>query len=409
MKPDQDIAQKKSACPCCMSKDWRIFYEIGGIPVNSVMNCLTRGDARSFPRGDLSLGVCRGCGFIWNTCYDPKMVRYSSACEESQGYSETFTSFAKSLAQYLVDKYELHGKKIVEIGCGKGEFLKYICSIGRNRGVGIDPAYVPGRNFESEDDENLVFIQDYYSSEYSIYAGEMICCRMTLEHISNPDELVATVRRSIGSRMDTIVFFQVPDVTRILKTCAFEDIYYEHCSYFSPGSLSRLFQRNGFTIVDLKTAFDDQYILLECRPLEEKGNAMPGWGEDAARMDEFIAHFENYCPVVLRRWEKRLDHYRQEDRRVVLWGGGSKGVAFLHAVATSDSIEFVVDINPFRQQTFMAGTGQEIIAPEVLKDYRPDVVIVMNAIYREEVQRELYRLELDPLVTTLESPETMDG
>ena len=31
---------------------------------------------------------------------------------------------------------------ILEIGCGKGEFLVQICEIGDNRGVGIDPTYV---------------------------------------------------------------------------------------------------------------------------------------------------------------------------------------------------------------------------------------------------------------------------
>ena len=249
----------------------RLFHEIKSIPVNSVMNCLSPEDARAFPRGDLALGFCRECGFIWNTCFDPAVVRYSSACEESQGSSPTFSAFAKSLAQYLVDKYKLNGKRIVEIGCGKGEFLKYICHLGLNHGVGIDPAYVPGRNYEQEAENNVDFIQDYYSEKYSTYQGDMICCRMTLEHISDPADLIATIRRSVGGRVDTIVFFQVPDVTRILEMCAFEDIYYEHCSYFSPGSLARLFQRHGFEIIDLQTVFDDQYVLLEAKPAQREG------------------------------------------------------------------------------------------------------------------------------------------
>jgi hypothetical protein len=40
----------------------------------------------------------------------------------------------------------------------------------------------------------------------------------------------------------------------------------------------------------------------------------------------------------------------------------------------------------------MAGTGQEIVAPEFLKRYRPDVVIVMNPVYCNEIQQDLDRM-----------------
>jgi hypothetical protein len=40
----------------------------------------------------------------------------------------------------------------------------------------------------------------------------------------------------------------------------------------------------------------------------------------------------------------------------------------------------------------MAGTGQEIVGPEFLRVHRPDVVIVMNPVYCNEIQRELDRM-----------------
>ena len=409
MKSNNDVSQRRCACPSCKSADMRLFHEITNIPVNSVMNCYTREDALAFPRGDLALGFCHKCGFIWNTRFDPDSVRYSSDCEESQGYSPTFSAFAKDLAQYLVDKYKLNGKRIIEIGCGKGEFLKLICALGRNQGIGIDPAYVSGRNLGPEADENVEFIRDYYSEKYSTYQGDLICCRMTLEHISDTGELIASIRRSIGDKVDTIVFFQVPDVTRILKNCSFEDIYYEHCSYFSPGSLARLFQNNGLEIVDLKTVFDEQYILLEAKPLHLARDSRHPLRENVDAIDGLVAHFEARLPEVLRHWEYQFDQFNRAEKRVVIWGGGSKGVAFLHAIKQTDTIKYVVDINPFRQQTFMAGSGQRIISPADLQEYRPDVVLIMNAVYREEIQRELNQMKLNPFVTTLEIPETPDN
>ena len=73
----------------------------------------------------------------------------------------------------------------------------------------------------------------------------------------------------------------------------------------------------------------------------------------------------------------------------MLWGGGSKAVAFLTTLGVTNEIAYAVDINPRRSGTFLAGGGQQIVAPEFLRDYRPDVVIIMNPIYRDEIQAAL--------------------
>ncbi|MGA9477037.1 MAG: class I SAM-dependent methyltransferase [Desulfobacterales bacterium] len=405
MKIDPDTPAERLDCPSCDSAYIRLFHEMKNVPVNTVMNSYSRDAALAFPRGDIVLGFCRRCGFIFNPRFDRDAVRYSADCEESQGYSPTFSSFARRVAGDLVAKYGLQDKTIIEIGCGKGEFLKYICSLGRNRGVGFDPAYIPGRSYDEDTEVEVDFVRDIYSDKYAGFHGDLICCRMTLEHIPDTAELVRTVRRAVAGRRDTVVFFQVPDVTRILRDCAFEDIYYEHCSYFSPVSLSRLFQRCGFDILDVRTAYDDQYILLETRAAKAGGQRTYAAEVGVEASAGLVTGFERRYPAVIRNWENRLAQYRQESKKVVIWGGGSKGAAFLSAVDASEIIDYVVDINPFRQQTFMAGTGQAIVAPIFLKEYRPDVVIVMNAIYRAEIVHNLNQLGLTPVVTTLQIPQ----
>ena len=57
-----------------------------------------------------------------------------------------------------------------------------------------------------------------------------------------------------------------------------------------------------------------------------------------------------------------------------------------------DEIEYAVDINPGKQGSYLAGSGQEIVAPAFLADYRPDVVIVMNRIYEKEIAEQLAAL-----------------
>ena len=64
------------------------------------------------------------------------------------------------------------------------------------------------------------------------------------------------------------MFFEVPDTDRVLGEGAFWDIYYEHCSYFTPGSMARAFRAAGFAITRLERDYGDQYLLLEADPAE---------------------------------------------------------------------------------------------------------------------------------------------
>jgi hypothetical protein len=124
--------------------------------------------------------------------------------------------------------------------------------------------------------------------------------------------------------------------------------------------------------------------------------------ESAAETLEMVSYFVEHYEARREQWRAALAEWRAAGKRVVLWGGGSKGVAFLTTLGlTLDDVAYAVDINPIKHGTFMAGTGQEIVAPEFLRDYRPDVVIIMNPVYRAEVTADLTDLGLSPEILTL--------
>jgi SAM-dependent methyltransferase len=388
-----------SLCPNCGDGVLEGFFESKGVPVNSCILLASPEEARAYPRGDIRLGFCHHCGFVSNQAYDERLTEYSGRYEETQGFSPTFGAFHERLASRLIERYGLRGKTILEIGCGKGEFLALLCTLGGNRGVGFDPGYVEGR-LDSDLAGRITVIRDFYSEKYRDYAGDLVCCKMTLEHIHRSGEFVATVRRAIGDRRDTIVFFQVPEATRILRDCAFEDIYYEHCSYFTPESLERLFRRFGFEVLDVATEYDGQYLTIEARA-GDGGAGHPPRHDGLETLRGYMGSFPARCREKLRRWRATLDGLVQNGQRVVLWGSGSKGVSFLTTLGVADEIGFVVDINPFRQGHYMAGTGHAIVGPAFLTEYKPDTVIVMNSVYRDEIVRDLARMGLSPRVVCL--------
>ncbi len=390
-------------CLNCLHGSMTSFYKIGPVPVHSVALVRTFQDAISFPTGRIELAVCDRCGFIGNTSFDESKMHYSPDCEETQGFSPTFTAFHRRLASDLMARFSLHDKTILEIGCGKGEFISLICAMGSNRGIGFDPAFEPRRT-PVEGGDAVTFYQEFYSERSVHTSADFIVCKMTLEHIPNPFAFVSTVRRAIGDSKPT-VFFQVPDMKRVLMDGAFWDIYHEHCSYFTEEALRNLFTLCGFEVLETWRDYDDQYLMITALPAPAQSASQI---RQAAHTDlQRVWTFAEEVQLRADFWKRTLEDVSRAGKKVVLWGSGSKAVAFLSTVGKigTAAVQYVVDINPFRQNCFMPGTGQQIVGPQFLAEYKPEFVIAMNSIYTQEIESDLRKLALQSTVMPIEAGE----
>jgi SAM-dependent methyltransferase len=375
----------QNSCPSCKTSGMTTFYTAKTVPINSCLMFSTQQEAVNFPRGDVILGFCKNCGFISNMAFDPLKIDYTTLAPEEQGYSATFNKYAQELANHLVNTYDLHRKHISEIGCGRGDFLALLCELGDNYGVGIDPSTVSG-GVQSKAIDRMTFIKDYYSEQYAQYLGDFMCCRHTLEHISPTADFISTVRRSIGNK-NTPVFFEVPDVSRILQEVAFWDIYYEHCSYFNLKSLAQLFRSCNFEITTLEKGYFDQYLLIEAKPVNQQSQITFDGEESIENTSKLVNLFSERYQQKLKYWKNELSRIKQEKKRAIVWGSGSKCVAFMTTLEIQDEIQYIVDINPNRHGKFIPGVGKQIISPEALREYKPETIIVMNPIYCNEIKK----------------------
>ncbi len=394
-------------CPCCSSTTATdAFYRVENIPIQSCVLLETADLARAYQTRDLELTQCWQCGFIFNAIFDAEAMEYAAATEESQIYSGTFGRFAKQLIEDISSTYDLVGKHVVEIGCGKGDFLIELCSQAQCSGLGLDPGFRPQRLQRNAlgagyDAERVSFAATYFGPDYGPLEADLIVCRHTLEHIADVADFVSNLRSSIGQRTDVGVFFETPDTERILSEGAFWDIYYEHCSYFTRATHAELFHRAGFAVDAIELVYDDQYIIQYAHPADRSGRRSKQPIEDITQRRHQVAEFGRKVEQNKRDWQRYIRKQAQLGKRIVIWGGSSKTVAFLTTLAIGPQVSNVVDINPFKQGKYLPGTGHLIIAPSQLKGRKPDVVIVMNPIYTSEIASELYSLGLSPEIATV--------
>lgn len=392
---------ERHACPACGSRALMPVVEVRNVPTNSCLMLDSREEARAYPRGDIELVFCETCGFIYNAAFDPLLTEYSERYEPTQAYSPTFLRFHKGLAERLVSGLALKGQTIVEVGCGQGEFLHLLCRLGGNAGVGFDPSVDPRRaDVVTERAENVRLVADFFSdSSIHDLKADFLCSKMTLEHIPAVDRfagITETVARQ--SRPGMKLFIQIPESERILQDCAFEDIYYEHCNYFTETSLKGLFLRHGFTIDAVSREYDGQYLAITGR---FTGETEPSNGADIASLRRLVEDFKVRVAQAISHWRRVVAERSQSGGRVVIWGSGSKGVSFLAALGEGAPVSHVVDINPHRQGKFMVGSGHPIVSPQDLRTIRPTSVIIMNRVYKPEIAEMLKGLGLAPELLAL--------
>jgi len=384
-------------CPCCQKNNIESFFRLEDAPIYSVATVKSKEDALAVPKRNIELGFCHDCGFVFNRLYSMDADYFTMGYEDQQGFSKTFMQYLTRVSTELILKYSLEGKTLLEIGCGKGDFINLLNELAGGQGIGIDPAYVDGR----QNNPRLTFYKEFYSENHGKLPADFICCRHTLEHISPTRDFLRLIRVSLGQEKKPVIFFEVPQISRILDIQAFWDIYYEHCSYFSAGSFGRLLRDTGYEVLDMRLDYDDQYLLVEVVPSEAPVQNLFAIEESIDEQKERIESFKVAINIQLEEWRKHLNKMKEAGNKVVLWGGGSKAVGFLTNFSDLNLIDYVVDINPNIKNNYIPGIGSKYVQPEFLRDYRPDAVIIMNSVYEDEISKTINEMGLYPDIHSL--------
>lgn len=395
MSQEYTATNSNTACPVCNSRDLAAFFDLLNVPVNVCIQWPTHSEALQCPKGDIRLTLCRACSFVWNVLFDPTQLNYTQAYENPLFYSPLFQEYTNTLAWRLINHYNLRDKDIIDIGCGKGDFLSLLCKLGNNRGVGFDTSYE--RNSDSNKaPDGVTIIQDFYSEKYAEYKGDLICSRFVLEHIEQPRTFLKMLRDAIGDRRHVIMFFEVPNTSLIFRGMSVWDIIYEHCSYFTLNSLERVFALCRFDVLDVYESYGGQFLGIEASPGNKqsrpRGRSRDCLKEIAKEVDSFV----DTIGKQLESWQSNLAGLEAAGKRAVLWGAGARGVSFLNMLNVKDQIPYVVDVNPRKHGKYVPGTGQQIVSPEFLRNYRPDFLILTNPIYKGEIQKTVSSLGINP-------------
>ena len=328
--------------------------------------------------GKVKLRRCVPLDFVENACFEPALAAYDADYTSNAAHSTTFVEHMNAMLDVL-KRHLPERTRVVEVGCGKGEFVNLLEADGYFSVTGYDATY---------DGPSKRIHKRFLSPDDRIEA-DMVVIRHVLEHIQQPHKFLGMLREIFG---DTRIFIEVPNFGWSLSNQTFFDVTYEHVNYFSPAALSALFSGHER---DAGLCFSDQYqyIVADLKDLSRDfqenydGNA---WEE---------LPFDVLFPELGTRIAE-IDGVAASKRKVYLWGAATKGCMFLVHCARQnrliDKLEFVVDINPRVQDKLLPGSLLPIKSKEELFSAATDndLVIISNPNYRREIEAELRRAGL---------------
>ena len=361
---------------------------MANVPVTCASIFASRQEALDVPAGDVNLVACDACGFVFNRSFDAALGAISARYESSQAASAHFGAFARSLARDWIERHNLLGRTVLEVGCGGADFLRLLLSEGVGTGIGIDPCCDPRA---PGGQSNMHLIADVFDARALHLHADALVCRHTIEHICDVRGFLLLLRGWALRNPGAVLLFELPASERIFAEHAFWDVYYEHCNYFTERTIRLAFEIAGFEVRRAERVYDGQYLIVEASAVTPVRLVTPS--DTSAAVAECRA-FGTQVNQAIERCRERLRRLTQGENAgapLVLWQGASKTVGFLSGVGAA-MIDSAVDLSPQRQGRFLPGSGLPVHAPAELTRLRPRHIILMNAVYLREVQAQVQAL-----------------
>ena len=372
---------ERQACPVCGGKHTLPFLVRDNVPVHQNLVLPNQDSAVAVSLGDLDMQVCKDCGFVFNAAFDLARLSYGRDYDNTQSHSAVFDAYLDKLVEQMVQQHGVRNARIVEVGCGKGHFLRKLTAYpgAGNTGFGFDPSYVGP---DTDLDCALQFRRSFYDSSCTDVPADVVVCRHVIEHVPAPLQLLGAVRAALDSQSAARVFFETPCVEWILRNQVIWDFFYEHCSLFSRDALRHAFEASGFVVHGVEQVFGGQYLWLHAGVAQSKSHAVAA--PNAAPLAALAESYGHCLETLCLGWRSRLAELRRQGP-VALWGAGAKGVTLANLVDPQrEWIDCLVDINPAKQGCFVPGSGHPIVAPAALLSRRVAHVILMNPNYARE-------------------------
>jgi SAM-dependent methyltransferase len=386
-----------TACRFCGSPLHHVFADLGMSPLANSYRTPEEGNAME-PFYPLKALVCAQCFLVQLEQYEPPEHIFGDYAYFSS-YSTSWLEHSRRYVEQMVERLALDGSsQVVELASNDGYLLQYF----KEREIpvlGIEPAANVARVAEKK---GIATLAEFFGVQSARSLAERLQADLllgnnVLAHVPDLNDFVGGMK--ILLKPGGVLTMEFPHLLRLIDDNQWDTIYHEHFSYFSFATATRVFAAHGLRLFDVEE-------------LPTHGGSLRIYGahaDDAGRMVtdraaallereraaglEDLATYTSYDKRV--RADKRdilsfLIELKREGRRIAGYGAPAKGNTLLNFCGIgTDFLDYTCDLNPHKQGHLLPGSRVPIHAPDVLREDRPDVVLILPWNLKDELVEQL--------------------
>lgn len=317
---------------------------------------------------DIRLYQCPWCGLLQ---LEGEPVPYFREVIRAVGVSEEMQTFRRGQYQQFVEKYQLSGKKVLEVGAGSGEYMSAMKETGA-KVYGLEygnEALQKGRK------NGFKIWEGFPTQDFAIPEApyDAFYCMNFLEHIPDPADFLKNICQNLTE--EGVGLVEVPNTDMILKKNLFSEFISDHLLYFTADTFKQLLGINGFEVLECGTVWHEYILSAEVRI--RKTMAVDGFVQQRRTL---TTNLNSY-----------LEQKSNENKCVAVWGAGHQALATLALTGAADKIVCVIDSAEFKQGYYTPATHLPVEPPRILEEGQIQAVLIMAASYSQEIAEIIHK------------------
>lgn len=369
---------RRERCLACGGKlGNQPLMQFDGMPA-SAQDIPDAGEVKTDRGISLNLYQCSDCGLVQFDC--PPVAYYRDVIR-SGGFTTTMVELRRRQYRHLIDFCRLEGKKILEAGCGRGEFLSVLrefpvqaygiehladlVSMAQEQGLRV------WRMFPETEDTVLASADFDAAPPYDAFLSFNF-----LEHQPDPGTMLRCIRNNLSDGGVGLV--TVPSLEYILQYNGYYELIRDHLAYYSFGTLRRLLEHNGFQVLEEELVNRDTLsVIVRKADFRETGTS----GFDRLDISGLAASRRD----ISRDIDSLLERLAKQGKTLAVWGASHQGFTLAATTGVGKTARYIMDSAPFKQNRFAPASHLPIVAPDHFYEEPVDAILIVAPGYTDEI------------------------